>query len=87
MHSPGVSPKVSVHVHNPAVSPRVSNRTRAVTHSLPRNSSLKDQPDKPTTTKSRQDSNDGYESKLVEMINTAIVDRSPSVKWEDIGRV
>lgn len=27
----------------------------------------------------------GYESKLVEMINTAIVDRSPSVKWEDVG--
>lgn len=27
----------------------------------------------------------GYDSKLVEMINTAIVDRSPSVKWEDVG--
>ncbi|KAJ4727092.1 AAA-type ATPase family protein [Melia azedarach] len=27
----------------------------------------------------------GYESKLVEMINTAIVDRSPSVKWEDVA--
>ncbi|CAK9186497.1 unnamed protein product [Ilex paraguariensis] len=28
----------------------------------------------------------GYDAKLVEMINSVIVDRSPSVKWEDIGR-
>ncbi|KAI4343292.1 hypothetical protein MLD38_027818 [Melastoma candidum] len=27
----------------------------------------------------------GYEGKLVEMINTAIVDRSPSVKWDDVA--
>ncbi|CAH9093296.1 unnamed protein product [Cuscuta epithymum] len=27
----------------------------------------------------------GYDSKLTEMINSVIVDRSPSVKWEDIG--
>ncbi|RDX72538.1 Spastin [Mucuna pruriens] len=26
-----------------------------------------------------------YDAKLVEMINTAIVDRSPSVRWEDCG--
>lgn len=30
--------------------------------------------------------NDGYDAKLVEMINAVIVDRSPSVKWEDIGQ-
>lgn len=29
---------------------------------------------------------EGYDAKLVEMINTAIVDRSPSVKWEDVGK-
>lgn len=28
---------------------------------------------------------DGSDPKLVEMINSVIVDRSPSVKWEDIG--
>lgn len=32
-----------------------------------------------------QDSGGGYDEKLVEMINSAIVDRSPSVKWEDVG--
>ncbi|KAJ0959862.1 hypothetical protein J5N97_000400, partial [Dioscorea zingiberensis] len=32
-----------------------------------------------------QDSGAGYDEKLVEMINSAIVDRSPSVKWEDVG--
>jgi spastin len=26
-----------------------------------------------------------YDDKLVEMINTTIVDRSPSVKWDDVG--
>ena len=25
------------------------------------------------------------DDKLVEMINTTIVDRSPSVKWDDVG--
>ncbi|XP_062000200.1 uncharacterized protein LOC133717498 [Rosa rugosa] len=32
-----------------------------------------------------QDSGAGYDEKLVEMINSAIVDRSPSVKWEDVA--
>ncbi|CAL1370247.1 unnamed protein product [Linum trigynum] len=31
------------------------------------------------------ESSNSYEAKLVEMINTAIVDRSPSVKWEDVA--
>lgn len=30
-------------------------------------------------------SGSGYDAKLVEMINSVIVDRSPSVRWEDIG--
>lgn len=33
-----------------------------------------------------QESSVGQDSKLVEMINSVIVDRSPSVKWEDIGQ-
>lgn len=28
----------------------------------------------------------GCDDKLVELINTAIVDRSPSVKWNDVGK-
>lgn len=38
-----------------------------------------------STPKPIQESAAGYEAKLVEMINTSIVDRSPSVKWEDVG--
>lgn len=34
-----------------------------------------------------QDSSGAYDSKLVEMINTAIVDKSPSVKWDDVGMI
>lgn len=36
--------------------------------------------------KSSQASGVSYDTKLVEMINTAIVDRSPSVRWEDVGK-
>lgn len=32
-----------------------------------------------------KDAGSGYDDKLVEMINTTIVDRSPSVKWDDVG--
>ncbi|GKV12955.1 hypothetical protein SLEP1_g24037 [Rubroshorea leprosula] len=45
----------------------------------------KNQTDKVLSSKPRQEYADGYESKLVEMINTAIVDRSPSVKWDDVA--
>ncbi|KAL2552955.1 AAA-type ATPase family protein [Forsythia ovata] len=37
------------------------------------------------SSKSRPESGSGYDTKLVEMINSVIVDRSPSVKWEDIA--
>lgn len=40
--------------------------------------------DKPGATKANQDSG-VYDTKLVEMINTVIVDRSPSVKWDDVA--
>lgn len=42
-------------------------------------------PAKVVTSKPVQGSGSGYDAKLVEMINSVIVDRSPSVKWEDIG--
>ncbi|KAH6789529.1 AAA-type ATPase family protein [Perilla frutescens var. frutescens] len=39
----------------------------------------------PTMERPAQGSAGGYDAKLVEMINSAIVDHSPSVKWEDIA--
>ncbi|XP_028776813.1 spastin [Neltuma alba] len=41
--------------------------------------------DKDVSPKSSQTSGGNYDAKLVETINTAIVDRSPSVRWEDIA--
>lgn len=38
------------------------------------------------SSKPLKEGNDVYDAKLVEMINAVIVDRSPSVKWEDIGQ-
>lgn len=42
---------------------------------------------KVTAAKPSQGSGDSYDTKLVDMINTAIVDRRPSVKWEDVGEI
>ncbi|KAI3416794.1 uncharacterized protein J3R85_015058 [Psidium guajava] len=46
---------------------------------------VRNQTEKVASAKPAQESGNGYEAKLVEMINTAIVDRSPSVKWEDVA--
>ncbi|CAN1308302.1 spast [Linum perenne] len=46
---------------------------------------LRNQSPKATSAKPVGESGNSYEAKLVEMINTAIVDRSPSVKWEDVA--
>lgn len=54
-------------------------------HSGASNPITRSQPASVGTSKSMQEVSDGYDPKLVEMINTAIVDRSPSVKWDDIG--
>lgn len=53
----------------------------------PRNPVVRNQVDKVGSSKFSQESGNGYESKLVEMINTAIVDRSPAVKWDDVGKI
>ncbi|XP_077235597.1 AAA-type ATPase family protein [Tasmannia lanceolata] len=51
-----------------------------------RNSFIERNPKNNTgSSKPNQESGSGYDAKLVEMINTAIVDRSPSVKWEDVA--
>lgn len=46
---------------------------------VPSNSISSNKPSQESATAS------GSDPKLVEMINSVIVDRSPSVKWEDIG--
>ncbi|KAG5538523.1 hypothetical protein RHGRI_019188 [Rhododendron griersonianum] len=52
----------------------------------PRHGSVvKNQTDKVISSKPVQGTGSGYDEKLVEMINSVIVDRSPSVKWEDIA--
>nr|GMD62018.1 spastin [Ipomoea batatas] len=48
-------------------------------------SAVRIQSNKAGSSKPVQDSGGGYDAKLVEMINSVIVDRSPSVKWEDIA--
>ncbi|KAK8502912.1 hypothetical protein V6N13_100215 [Hibiscus sabdariffa] len=68
-----------------AVSPRTSNSRRDVLQKSPRNPVVRNQIDRVGGSKSAQEPANGYESKLVEMINTAIVDRSPAVKWDDVA--
>lgn len=41
--------------------------------------------EKVASPKQVRESGKDYDSKLVEMIEMSIVDRSPSVKWEDVG--
>ncbi|KAL0547885.1 hypothetical protein IC582_012317 [Cucumis melo] len=58
---------------------------RSSSHSGANNSITRSQPANVGTSQSTREVPDGYDPKLVEMINTAIVDRSPSVKWDDIA--
>lgn len=58
---------------------------RSSSHSGANNPITRSQPANVGTSQSTREVPDGYDPKLVEMINTAIVDRSPSVKWDDIG--
>ncbi|KAL0397806.1 UNVERIFIED_CONTAM: Fidgetin-like protein 1 [Sesamum calycinum] len=48
-------------------------------------SAVRNQANNATTQRPVQESGSGYDAKLVEMINSVIVDHSPSVKWEDIA--
>ncbi|KAK2361464.1 AAA-type ATPase family protein [Trifolium repens] len=65
-----------------AVPTKLSNTTKKV---LQKNPQRKDEVNKVQNPKSSQTSGGNYDTKLVEMINTAIVDRSPSVRWDDVG--
>jgi len=53
---------------------------------LQKNPPRKDEVNKVQSPKLSQTSGENYDTKLVEMINTAIVDRSPSVRWDDVGK-
>ncbi|KAK6119399.1 hypothetical protein DH2020_046861 [Rehmannia glutinosa] len=46
---------------------------------------LRSQANNATTPRPVKESGSGYDAKLVEMINSVIIDQSPSVKWEDIA--
>ncbi|CAJ2671128.1 unnamed protein product [Trifolium pratense] len=65
-----------------AVPTKLSNTTKKV---VQKNPQRKDEVNKVQNPKSSQTSGENYDTKLVEMINTAIVDRSPSVRWDDVG--
>ncbi|CAK8542255.1 unnamed protein product [Lathyrus sativus] len=65
-----------------AIPSKLSNTTKKV---LQKNPQRKDDVNKVPSPKSSQTSGANYDTKLVEMINTAIVDRSPSVRWDDVG--
>lgn len=78
----------SPHAQTAAVS-STSNFRKSISPNSPRSSRnnpvVRNQTEKTGSSKPLAEAGNGYDSKLVEMINTAIVDRSPSVKWEDVG--
>lgn len=71
---------------------KVSSKRPNFTHNVQQKSPIKtessllvrDQTNKTGASRSNQ-AIGGYDAKLVEMINTVIVDRSPSVKWDDVA--
>lgn len=71
------------------VSPSKSNVTKVVSQKPPgpslRGAMTRTQSNKAMNSKPVPESDGGLDPKLVEMINSVIVDRSPSVRWEDIG--
>uniref|UniRef100_A0A2P2M162 microtubule-severing ATPase n=1 Tax=Rhizophora mucronata TaxID=61149 RepID=A0A2P2M162_RHIMU len=71
------------------VSSTTPNRKQDVSqksaHSTGNDRVLWNQAGKAVNSKSTRESGNDYEAKLVDTINTAIVDRSPSVKWDDVA--
>lgn len=87
----GVTPpnkSSSNHVQRAGITSTIPNKKpvlRSSSHGGANNPITRSQPTNVGTSKSIQEVPDGYDPKLVEMINTTIVDRSPSVKWDDIA--
>ncbi|KAK9068275.1 hypothetical protein SSX86_012386 [Deinandra increscens subsp. villosa] len=85
----GPTKKTSSQLQTNLVSPLKSSATKVASQ---RSSGLSlhgampaTQSNKSMNSKAVQEINGGLDPKLVEMINSVIVDRSPSVKWEDIA--
>ncbi|KAI3835126.1 hypothetical protein MKX03_019752 [Papaver bracteatum] len=76
-------PKATVASSSPISGTR-RNVTRAPLVSGRYNVAVRNQTDSAIGSKPARQS-DNYDSKLVEMIESAIVDKSPSVKWEDVA--
>ncbi|MFS7925414.1 putative microtubule-severing ATPase [Helianthus anomalus] len=81
--------KTSPQLQTNLVSPSRTNATKVVSQrsSGPsvHGAMTPNRSNKPMNSKPVQELNGGLDPKLVEMINSVIVDRSPSVKWEDIA--
>ncbi|XP_010559115.1 PREDICTED: spastin isoform X1 [Tarenaya hassleriana] len=75
--------------HSASVSYTASKYGRRSSEKAPHpsgsNVAARNQKDTTGSLKPVRESGNGYDDKLVEMINTTIVDRSPSVKWEDVA--
>ncbi|KAL5727900.1 microtubule-severing ATPase [Ranunculus cassubicifolius] len=87
--SSSTTSKINVGQRKPAtISPRVSTVRKDLV-SKPsfagRNSSTTRVPTNNSESAKPSQESSAYDTKLVEMINTAIVDRSPSVRWDDVA--
>ncbi|KAD6453193.1 hypothetical protein R6Q59_014952 [Mikania micrantha] len=84
-----INKKISSQLQTNLVSPSKSNATKAVAQKSSgpslRGAMTSNQSNNMMNSKPVQELNGGLDPKLVEMINSIIVDRSPSVKWEDIA--
>ncbi|KAL8210365.1 hypothetical protein R6Q57_007097 [Mikania cordata] len=84
-----INKKTSSQLQTNLVSPSKSNATKAVAQKSSgpslRGAMRSHQNNIMVNSKPVQELNGGLDPKLVEMINSIIVDRSPSVKWEDIA--
>ncbi|XP_071716205.1 uncharacterized protein [Rutidosis leptorrhynchoides] len=80
---------LSPRLQTTTVSPSNSNATKVVSQKASgpslRGAMTRTQSSRTMNSKPVPESNDGLDPKLVEMINSVIVDRSPSVRWEDIA--
>nr|GEX39156.1 spastin isoform X1 [Tanacetum cinerariifolium] len=91
-HRPGgtsINKRTSPQLQTTVVSSSKVNVPKTVPQKSPgpviRGPVLRTQSNKAMNPKPVQESDGGLDPKLVEMINSVIVDRSPSVKWEDIA--
>ncbi|KAJ0673185.1 putative microtubule-severing ATPase [Helianthus annuus] len=87
--STSINKKTSPQLQTNLVSPSRTNATKVVSQKSSgpsvHGAMTPNRSNKPMNSKPVQELNGGLDPKLVEMINSVIVDRSPSVKWEDIA--